>query len=72
MHRVNRGSLLRGHGTTVGIFMCGSRGEPLTRGPDPGGYFDIFIHTGLFFGFKILNFNIFGSFQKNEYFLDLN
>ena len=24
---------------------------------------------GLFFGFKILNFNIFWGFQKNEYFL---
>ena len=24
---------------------------------------------GLFFGFNILNFNIFGGFQKNEYFL---
>ena len=24
---------------------------------------------GLFFGFKILNFNIFGGFQKNKYFL---
>ena len=23
---------------------------------------------GSFFGFKILNFNIFGGFQKNEYF----
>ena len=24
---------------------------------------------GSFFGFKILNFNIFGGFQKNKYFL---
>ena len=32
----------------------------------------IFSHKrrlGLFFGFKILNFNIFGGFQKNKYFL---
>ena len=35
-----------------------------------GGYSDIFIHTwarAIFGGFKILNFNIFGDFQKNEY-----
>ena len=32
----------------------------------PGGYSEIFIRRlGLFFGFKILNFNIFGGFQKN-------
>ena len=37
-----------------------------------GGGTLIFSHIrrfGLFFGFKILNFNIFGGFQKNEYFL---
>ena len=36
-----------------------------------GGYSEIFIHTLAqvnFFGFKILNFNIFGVFQKNQYF----
>ena len=35
------------------------------------GLSDIFIHTQarvIFGGFKILNFNIFGGFQKNEYF----
>ena len=39
---------------------CGPRGGTL-----------IFSHIrwlGLFFGFKILNFNILGGFQKNEYF----
>ena len=30
----------------------------------PGGYFGIFIHTNPFFGFKILNFNIFGVFFR--------
>ena len=37
-----------------------------------GRYYDICIHTygsGHFWGFKILNFNIFGGFQKNRYFL---
>ena len=36
-----------------------------------GRYSDIFIHhrLGSFFGFKILNFNIFWGFQKNKYFL---
>ena len=41
------------------------------RRPIPQGRFsDIFIYVGLvhFLGFKILNFNIFGGFQKNEYF----
>ena len=36
-----------------------------------GGYSEIFIHTLAqrnFFGFKILNFNIFGGFQKNQFF----
>ena len=36
-----------------------------------GGGTLIFSHIrrlGLFFGFKTLNFNIFGGFQKNEYF----
>ena len=51
--------------------MCGSRREPLTRGPDPGGTL-IFSYIQVIFWIKILNFNIFGSFQKNEYFLDLN
>ena len=34
------------------------------------GYSDIFkyVGSGYFFGFKILNFNIFWGFQKNEYF----
>ena len=37
-----------------------------------GGGTLIFSHIrrlGLLFGFKTLNFNIFGGFQKNEYFL---
>ena len=42
------------------------------RGPRVGGGGSlIFSHKhrlGLFFGFKILNFNIFWGFQKNEYF----
>ena len=36
-----------------------------------GGGTLIFLHIrrlGPFFGFKIRNFNIFGGFQKNEYF----
>ena len=42
------------------------------QGGGGGGYYDIFIHTKarvIFLGFKILNFIIFGGFQKNEYFL---
>ena len=43
-----------------------------TQGMWGGGHFDIFIHvyvgSGHFFGFKILNFNIFWGFQENEYF----
>ena len=36
-----------------------------------GGYSNIFIHTWArtILGFKILNFNTFEGFQKNEYFL---
>ena len=39
-----------------------------------GGGTLIFSHIcrlGLLFGFKILNFNIFGGFQKNEDFVDI-
>ena len=38
------------------------------RGGGGGGYSDIFIHRrlGPFFGAKILNFNIFGSFQQKR------
>ena len=42
--------------------------------PPPGGewgvllYFHAYVGTGYFRGFKILNFNIFGGFQKTEYF----
>ena len=32
-------------------------------------YFHTYVGSGYFWGFKILNFNIFGGFQKNEYFL---
>ena len=38
----------------------------------PGGvlcYFHTYVGSAHFFGLKILNFNIFGGFQKNEYFL---
>ena len=45
---------------------------PQGGGGGGGGGTLIFSHIrrlGLFFGFKILNFNIFGGFQKNEYFL---
>ena len=31
-------------------------------------YFHTYVGTGYFLGFKILNFNIFGGFEKNEYF----
>ena len=37
----------------------------------PGGvlwYFHAFIGSGYFWGLKIVNFNIFGGFQKNKYF----
>ena len=46
-------------------------GHLLGRGG--GGGTLIFSHIrrlGLFWGFKILNFNIFGGFQKNKYFLE--
>ena len=33
-----------------------------------GDYFHAYIGLGFFWGFKILNFNIFGGFQKTEYF----
>ena len=39
--------------------------------PGGRGYSDIFIHTyawAIFWGLKILNFNIFFCFQKHEYF----
>ena len=32
-------------------------------------YFHAYEGSGYFWGFKILNFNIFGGFQKTEYFL---
>ena len=31
--------------------------------------FYTYVGSGYFLGFKILNFNIFGGFQKNKYFL---
>ena len=46
------------------VCVCGGGGG--------GGGTRIFSHVrrlGPFLGFKILNFNIFGGFQKNEYFL---
>ena len=44
--------------------------QSIPLGGGGGGYSDIFIHVGSghFFWFKILSFNIFGGFQKNEYF----
>ena len=32
-------------------------------------YFHTYVGSDHFFGVKFLNFNIFGDFQKNEYFL---
>ena len=46
--------------------------DQLMLSPRVGGGTLIFSHIrrlGPFFGFKILNFNIFWGFQKNEYFL---
>ena len=43
----------------------------ISRAPQGVGDTLIFSHIrtlGLFLGFKILNFSIFGGFQKNEYF----
>ena len=34
------------------------------------GYFHTYVGSDHFWGFKILNFNILGGFQKNEYFLE--
>ena len=31
-------------------------------------YFHAYVGSGYYWGFKILNFNIFGGFQKTEYF----
>ena len=44
--------------------------EPLSDPHLQGGtlIFSYIRRLGPFFGFKILNFNIFGGFQKNEYF----
>ena len=46
------------------------------RGGGGGGggvllYFHAHVDSGYFWGFKILNFNIFGGFQKTEYFWDM-
>ena len=43
-------------------------------GPTPGGggvtlIFHAYVGSGHFLGFKILNFNFLGGFQKNKYFL---
>ena len=51
------------------LFIC-ALWSPAGKG---GGGTLIFSHIrrlGLFWGFKILNFNIFGGFQKNKYFLE--
>ena len=52
------------------LFIC-ALWSPAGKGG--GGGTLIFSHIrrlGLFWGFKILNFNIFGGFQKNKYFLE--
>ena len=57
------------------VFLRNSQDRRYQR-PNPGGgvggggYSDIFIRTlaRVIFLFKILNFNIFGGFQKNKYF----
>ena len=51
----------------VPVSICEERVE----GGGGGGYYNIFIHTWArtILGFKILNFNTFKGFQKNEYFL---
>ena len=49
-------------------------GKLIVVPPAPGGgggctlKFSYIRRLGSFFGFKILNFNIFGGFQKNKYF----
>ena len=43
------------------------------RGGGGGGvllYFHTYVGSGHFWVFKIWNFNVFGGFQKTEYFLD--
>ena len=41
-------------------------------GPGGGTLIFLYIHRlGSLFGFKIWNFNIFGGFQKNKYFLGM-
>ena len=41
---------------------------PSWGGGGRGNYFHAYVGSGFFGGFKILNFNIFGGFQKTEYF----
>ena len=50
------------------LFLSARRGW---RGGGGGGYYNIFIHTWArtILGFKILNFNTFEGFHKNDYFL---
>ena len=45
--------------------------EPTPKGGGGGvlWYFHTYVGSGYLFEFKILNFNIFGGFQKNEYVL---
>ena len=52
----------------VAIFSDSNMEE--TPGPEGGTLIFAYIcKLGSFFGFKILNFNIFGRFQKNKHFL---
>ena len=55
---------------------CANHWASMLESPGGGGgggvlwYFNTYVGSGhSFFGFKILNFNIFGGFQINEYFL---
>ena len=69
--RLYAGSVCRGLDfdrkfASLGVSVCVCVG-----GGGGGGYSDIFIHMeaqAIFGGFKILNFNIFWGFRKNEYF----
>ena len=53
---------------------CIARQITLRNSCPPGGelrYFHTYVGSDHFFGVKFFNFNIFGGFQKNEYFLGM-
>ena len=68
----------RGTKTQTSLLKCADSSESMlivytySQGGG-GGYSEICIirRLGLFLRFKFLNFNIFGGFQKNEYFLGM-